>query len=158
VLLAELLWLASRFTTATLPASNEDWVRLVRLAPCLPQIGLAVLTSFLLFRREESSDKPRRIVHGPRSRTGLIAVALGQLGAFAMLVDSTAGIFEKHLAGVEYPLLAIAIWWGLALAADWRGFTRRARMHPQALRGRRSRSQAMSASCRSWKSSRSAGT
>jgi len=115
LLLGEFIWLVSRFTTATLPESDQAWVRLMKLAGVLPQIGLAVLTILLLFRRKDAAKEPAQVPYPSRSRRSLIALVLAQIGAFVLLDRSTAGIFEEHLAGVDRPLLAIAIWAVLAL-------------------------------------------
>jgi len=115
LLLGEFIWLVSRFTTATLPESDQTWVRVMKLAGVLPQIGLAVLTILLLFRRMDATQEPPQASYAPRSRASLIGLILAQIGAFVLLEFSTEGIFEEHLAGVEHPLLALALWAALAL-------------------------------------------
>lgn len=121
LLLGEFVWLVSHFTTATLPDSEESWVVLMKQAKYLPQIGLAVLTVLLLFRKDVALEGPRRAAPRPRSRGALIALAAAQFAAFLLLEFSTARVFEEHLAGVEHPLLALGVWAALALATTLLG-------------------------------------
>src|SRR5260221_1661165 len=88
----------------------------MRKSNILPQIGLAVVTMLLLFRGVNRSEEPLRGAPRVRSRAGLFLVLGAQIGAFALLAVSTASIFEKHLAGVAHPLLALAVWAALALS------------------------------------------
>jgi exosortase E/protease (VPEID-CTERM system) len=108
LLLGEFVWLVSHFTTGTLPESDEPWVLLMKQAKYLPQIGLAVVTMLLLFRRAGSSGAAAE--RGPRTRARFAVLLLVQLVAFGFFERFSSRILEQHLAGVERPLLSIAAW------------------------------------------------
>lgn len=116
LLLAELLLMAGRFTTATLPDSSEGWVPLMSKVNALPQIGLAVVTALLLFgtRRPAGGRSPTRVERRSPAEVGSVLVA--QLASFALLHRSTADIFERHLSDSASPALSIATWMALGLA------------------------------------------
>ncbi|MBK7644920.1 MAG: exosortase E/protease, VPEID-CTERM system [Planctomycetes bacterium] len=123
ILLLEFLWLMGRYTTATLPQSDQTWSLWMHRAKFLPQIGLAVVTMLLLFRGiDRAPAKPRAdVAPGGRTAASRLAMLAAQLAAFALLAWTTAIVFEGHLEQARHPFAWIAAWLCAAALASLLG-------------------------------------
>jgi exosortase E/protease (VPEID-CTERM system) len=115
LLLSEVVFLSLRFDAGTLSDDREWWADLVRQMRFLPQIGIAALIAFLVFKGSLWFDEIQRLISDRTRRHPWVIFLAGHLLAFVGFTRLTAIVLEGSIRDQPHPEAVVLAWIGVGV-------------------------------------------